>query len=90
MHRNYSWLADWSLVHAVAAIATACRVLHGITLALAGLFIIGLWTRPAYVALVVGVFASRLVQLHSSGTHAWDLKALLNTCAGDHGNRNTA
>ena len=31
MHRNYSWLADWSLVHAVAASATACRVLHGIT-----------------------------------------------------------
>ena len=36
LHRNYSWLADWSLVHAVAASATACRVLHGITLALAG------------------------------------------------------
>ena len=62
LHRNYSWLADWSLVHAVAASATACRVLHGITLALAGLFIVrGLWTRPAYVALVVSIFAVGLV-----------------------------
>ena len=76
LHRNYSWLADWSLVHAVAASATACRVLHGITLALAGLFIVGLWTRPAYVALVVSIFASRLVQLHSRGTHDWDLLML--------------
>ena len=76
LHRNYSWLADWSLVHTVAASATACRVLHGITLALAGLFIVGLWTRPAYVALVVSIFASRLIELHSSGTHNWDLLML--------------
>lgn len=76
LHRNYSWLADWSLVHAVAASATACLVLHVITLVLAGLFIAGLWTRPAYAALVLGIFASRLVQLHRSGTHDWDLPLL--------------
>ena len=76
LHRNYSWLADWSLVHAVAASATACRVLHGITLALVGLFIVGLWTRPAFVALVVSIFASQLIELHSSGTHDWDLLML--------------
>ena len=76
LHRNLSWLADWSLVHAVAASATACLVLHSITLALAGLFIVGLWTRPAYVALVAGVFASRLVDLQSYGTHPWSLPLL--------------
>ena len=76
LHRNYGWLADWSLVHAVAASATACRMLHGITLALAGLFIVGLWTRPAYVALVVGIFVSQLVELHSGETHDWDLLLL--------------
>ena len=76
MHRNYGWLADWSLVHAVAASVTTCRVLHGITLALAGLFIVGLWTRPAYVALVVGIFVSQLVELHSAETHDWELLLL--------------
>lgn len=76
MHRNYSWLADWWPVHAVAASATACQVLHVITLVLAGLFTVGLWTRPAYVTLVFGIFLSRLVQLHSSGTHDWDLPLL--------------
>ena len=76
MHRNYGWLADWSLVHAVAASVTACRVLHGITLALAGLFIVGLWTRPTYVALVVGIFVSQLVELHSAETHDWELLLL--------------
>ena len=76
LHRNLSWLADWSLVHAVAASTTACLVLYSITLALAGLFIVGLWTRPVYVALVVGVFASRLVDLQSYGTHPWSLPLL--------------
>ena len=76
LHRNYSWLADWPLVHAVAASATACRVLYITTLGLAALFTVGLWTRPAYVALVFGILASRLVQLHYSGTHDWDLPLL--------------
>ena len=73
LHSTLSWLADWSLVHAVAASATACWVLHVTTLVLAGLFIIGRWTRPAYVALVVGIFASRLVELQGRGMHDWDL-----------------
>ena len=76
LHRNYSWLADWSWVHLVASSAEACRVLHAISLALIVLFTVGLWTRAAYVGLIVGVFASRLVRLQSSGTHDWDLPLL--------------
>ncbi len=73
LHTSLNWLSDWSPVHALAASATACRVLHVTTLVLAGLFIIGRWTRPAYVALVVGIFASRLVELQGRGMHDWDL-----------------
>ena len=72
-HRPLSWLADWSPVHAVAASATACLVLQAITLVMAVLFIVGRWTRPAYVVLVVGIFVSRLVELQGAGMHDWDL-----------------
>ena len=73
LHTSLSVLADWPPVHAVAASETACRVLHVTTLVLAGLFIIGYWTRSAYVALVMGIFASRLVELQGRGMHDWDL-----------------
>jgi len=73
LHTNVNWLSDWAPVHALAASATACRSLHVTTLVLGGLFVLGLWTRPAYVALVVGIFISRLVELQGRGMHDWDL-----------------
>src|SRR5262245_16112992 len=76
LHRNYSWLADWGWVHDIASSAAACRVLHLVTLALGALFVVGLWTRHVYVALVLGILASRLVDLQQSGTHDWDLPLL--------------
>jgi hypothetical protein len=76
LHRNYSWLADWHWVHALGASATACRVLHLVTVVLAGLFIVGLFTRPMYAALVAAVFINRLIDLQERGTHDWDLPML--------------
>ncbi len=73
MHRNYSWLADWPWVHAIASSADACRTLHVSTLAFAGLFIVGLQTRVAYAGLVTGALIGRLVQLQRRGTHDWDV-----------------
>jgi hypothetical protein len=76
LHRNYSWLADWEWVHALASSAAGCRALHLWTLACGALFVLGLWTRIAYACFVACIFAARLVQLQQSGTHDWDLAVL--------------
>jgi hypothetical protein len=76
LHRNYSWLADWGWVHALASSPAACRVLHFVTLALAAAFAVGLWTRTAFVGLFAGILVGRLVTLQHSGTHNWDLPLL--------------
>ena len=73
LHRNYSWLADFPLVHAVAASPDACRILHVASLGVIALFIVGFWTRLAYAGVVALLLFSRLVDLQSNGTHDWVL-----------------
>ncbi len=76
LHRNYSWLADWDLVHRVASSQLACDVLSQLTFALCALFTVGLWTKQVYVLLVGSVIFCRLVDLQRIGTHDWDLPIL--------------
>ena len=76
LQRSYSWLADWSWVHSLASNAAACQGVHAATLLAIACFAIGLQTRAAYIVAVAGLFISRLIDLHSNGTHDWDLPLL--------------
>lgn len=71
LHRNYSPLADFALIHWLAASEAGWRAVQFAGIAAAVLFTVGWWTRTAYAGLVASLLLTRLTWLHSSGQHDW-------------------
>ena len=70
-HRNYSPLADFELVHWLAATPLAWRGVQVIGVVAAACFVVGWWTRTAYAVMVAVLLLTRLSMLQSSGAHDW-------------------
>ena len=71
LHRNYSPLADFEIVHWLAATPQAWRVVQIVGVVAATCFVVGWRTRAAYCVLVAALLLTRLSWLQSSGMHDW-------------------
>lgn len=73
MHRSYDWFAQWEWVHWLAARPDAAALVLTATLTAIVLFTVGLFTRLAYAATLVGLIVHVLIVLQHKSAHDWGL-----------------